>query len=30
MRQEKAAQVLQLARMLAGSAEGVTLDEMAA
>ena len=30
MRHEKATQVLELARMLAGTAEGLTLDEMAA
>ena len=30
MRHDKAAQVLELARMLASSAEGLTLDEMAA
>ena len=30
MRHEKATRLLDLARMLAGSAEGLTLDEMAA
>lgn len=30
MRHEKAARLLELARRLAGSAEGLTLDEMAA
>src|ERR1700712_3591268 len=29
MRHEKASQLLELARMLAGTAEGLTLDEMA-